>query len=173
MPENFFVFLPQNPLQSEKIAYLYATMTAWILWLIVAAVLVTVEVMTQMVWTLCLAIGCAGALAASLCGAGVTVQIATMAVTAMVAYVVLVPYFRRLHHRIAERDGNRLRTGMDALIGKEATVIKSIEAGGMGRVKADGDNWQAVARHPDISFRVGERVRIHSYDSIILTVEPI
>lgn len=148
-------------------------MTAWIIWLIVAAVLVTIEVMTQMVWTLCLGIGCLGSLVASLCGADLTTQIAVMAFTAMLAYIVLVPYFKRLHLRVAEREGNTLRTGMDALIGREATVVSAIEPGGTGRVKADGDNWQARARKPGESFRVGDRVRIHSYDSIILTVEPV
>lgn len=148
-------------------------MTTWILWLIVAAVLVTLEVMTQMVWTLCLAVGCIGALTASLCGADLTLQIAVMAFTAMLAYIVLVPYFRRMHHRFAEREGSVLRTGMDALIGKEATVVDSIEPERLGRVKVDGDNWQARARHPELSIRVGDRVRIHSYDSIILTVDPV
>ena len=62
---------------------------------------------------------------------------------------------------------------MDALIGKEARVVKAIEPGAMGRVMADGDNWQAVASSASDFFPVGSRVRIHSYDSIILTVEPI
>ena len=42
-----------------------------------------------------------------------------------------------------------------------------------GRVKVDGDSWQARSRHPQESFLVGDRVRIHSYDSIILTIEKI
>ena len=62
---------------------------------------------------------------------------------------------------------------MEALIGKEAVVTKSIEPGMTGRVKVDGDSWQARARHPQESFLVGDRVRIHSYDSIILTIEKI
>lgn len=146
-------------------------MTAWIIWLIVAAVLVIIEVLSQMVWTLCLAIGCAAALAASLCGASLATQLALMAVTAVIAFIVLVPWFRRIHHAASERRG--ARTGMDALIGKEARVVKAIEPGAMGRVMADGDNWQAVASSASDFFPVGSRVRIHSYDSIILTVEPI
>ena len=148
-------------------------MTIWIIWLIVAAVLVIIEVMTQMVWTLCLAVGCLGALVASLCDAGPVAQAATLAVTAVAAYIVLMPYMRRWHHRVTEREGRRLSTGMDALVGQEATVIKSIEPGRLGRVKAYGDYWQARARDGHESFRVGDRVRIHSYDSIILTVESV
>lgn len=146
-------------------------MTAWIIWLIVAAVLAIIEVLSQMVWTLCLAIGCAAALAASLCGASLPSQLAILAVAAVVAFIVLVPYFKRIHHTASER--RDARTGMDALIGKEARVVKAIEPGAMGRVMADGDNWQAVARSASDFFPIGTRVRIHSYDSIILTVEPI
>ena len=124
-------------------------MTAWIIWLIVAAVLAIIEVLSQMVWTLCLAIGCAAALAASLCGASLATQLALMAVTAVIAFIVLVPWLRRIHHAASERRG--ARTG----------------------VMADGDNWQAVASSASDFFPVGSRVRIHSYDSIILTVEPI
>lgn len=148
-------------------------MTAIIVWLIIAAALMIIEILTQMVWTLCLAIGCAAALAASLFGLGLPLQLAALAVAAVVAYVALVPYFKRLHHKMAEREGAAARTGMDALIGTEATVVNSIEPGRLGRVKADGDNWQARSRHQGECFMVGDRVRIHSYDSIILTVERI
>lgn len=146
-------------------------MTAWIIWLTVAAVLVTVEILTQMVWTLCLAIGCVAALLAELTGAGLAVQLSVMAVAAVVAYLILVPYFKRYHHRVAEHRG--LRTGMDALIGRTATVVKPIEPGRMGRVMADGDNWQAHARNATDAFAIGDRVRIHSYDSIVLTVDKL
>ncbi len=53
------------------------------------------------------------------------------------------------------------------------TPKQAIEPGRLGRVKVDGDNWQARARHPQEAFMIGQRVRIHSYDSIILTVESI
>lgn len=147
--------------------------TGWIFWLTVAVVLAIVEILSQMVWTLCLAIGCVGALAVSLLGGGTAFQISVVAIVAVVAYIVLVPFFKRLHHQADRRDGRELRTGMDALIGRTATVVKAIEPGGMGRVTADGDNWQAVGRHPDDMFAIGDKVRIHSYDSIILTVEKI
>ncbi len=148
-------------------------MTAWIIWLIIAAVLVIIEILSQMVWTLCMAIACAAALAACLLGASLPVQLAVLAVASVLAYLILVPYFKRIHHQATEREGRAARTGMDALIGMEATVVQAIEPGRLGRVKVDGDNWQARARHPQEAFMIGQRVRIHSYDSIILTVESI
>jgi len=148
-------------------------MTTWIIWLIVAAVLVIIEILSQMVWTLCLAIGCAAALAASLSGIGLPGQLACMAGASVVAYLVLVPWFRRVHNRMAEREGAAARTGMDALIGKEAIVTETIMPGALGRVKTDGDNWQARTCDNAGCIAAGERVRILSYDSIILTVEHI
>ncbi len=148
-------------------------MTAWTIWLIIAALLVIVEVISQMVWTICLAIGFIAALGASLLGWGLPAQLACMAVVSVAAYLILVPYFKRLHHQATEREGARLRTGMDALIGREARVVRAIEPGRLGRVVADGDNWQERARHEGDTFSIGELVRIHSYDSIILTVERI
>ena len=148
-------------------------MTTWIIWLIIAAVLVIIEIISQMVWTLCLAIACAAALAACLLGCSLPVQLAVLAIASVVAYLVLVPYFKRMHHLATEREGPAARTGMDALIGMEATVVQSIEPGRLGRVKVDGDNWQARARHDGDAFMIGQRVRIHAYDSIILTVENI
>ncbi|MDE6109007.1 MAG: NfeD family protein [Muribaculaceae bacterium] len=145
----------------------------WILWLIIAAVLVIVEILSQMVWTLCLAIACVAALVACLMGCTLPVQLAVLAVASVVAYLVLVPYFKKIHHQATEREGRSARTGMDALIGMEATVVQAIEPGRLGRVKVDGDNWQARARHEGESFMIGQRVRIHSYYSIILTVESI
>ena len=145
----------------------------WILWLIIAAVLVIVEILSQMVWTLCLAIACVAALVACLMGCTLPVQLAVLAVASVVAYLVLVPYFKKIHHQATEREGRAARTGMDALIGMDATVVQAIEPGRLGRVKVDGDNWQARARHEGESFMIGQRVRIHSYDSIILTVESI
>ena len=115
-------------------------MTTWIIWLIVAAVLVIIEILSQMVWTLCLAIGSVAALAASLTGCGMPAQLGILAVSSVVAYLVLVPYFKSMHARFAERSGDNLRTGMEALIGKEAVVTKSVEPGMTGRVKVDGDS---------------------------------
>ena len=61
---------------------------------------------------------------------------------------------------------------MDALIGREVRVAEDIPAGGIGRVRIDGDSWQAQS-NDGREIAAGERVRVLSYDSIILTVEII
>ena len=67
-------------------------MSLWIVWISLAAVLLIVEVFTQMLWTLCLAIGCAAAMVASLLGVALEWQLILLGAVAVVAYIVLVPY---------------------------------------------------------------------------------
>ncbi|MGM9861355.1 MAG: NfeD family protein [Muribaculaceae bacterium] len=43
----------------------------------------------------------------------------------------------------------------------------------MGRVKADGDSWQAIATDLREAIPAGTQVRIIGYDSIILEVEQL
>ncbi len=148
-------------------------MEIWIVWIIVAAVLVIVEVLSQMVWTLCLAVGCAGALIASLFGVDLAWQIIVLAVTSVIAYLVMMPWFKRWHEESAAKEGRDFRTGMDALLGRRATVVNEIKPGELGRARIDGDCWQVKAPGVPDTIKHGEEVVVNGYDSIILTVERI
>ena len=72
-------------------------MEVWIIWLTAAALLLTIEVLTQMMWALCLTIGAAGAMVCALCGLDLKWQVAAMAVLGIVAYIVLLPEIGRAH----------------------------------------------------------------------------
>lgn len=62
---------------------------------------------------------------------------------------------------------------MDALIGRKTTVIETIKGDGQpGRIKIDGDVWQAVTEDGQ-SLENGRLVEVTGYDSIILKVKPI
>lgn len=147
-------------------------MSVWIVWMAVAALLLIIEVFTQMFWTLCLAIGCIGALAGNLLGAGVAWQLIILAVVSFVAYALLAPVFERWHQRQLAKAGRSDRTGMEALVGRKAIVTSEIKPGEMGRVRIDGDSWQAVAPRAAETLCKGAEVIVESYDSIILTVTP-
>lgn len=144
-------------------------MEPWIIWLIAAAVLLIIEVLTQMMWALCLAIGAAGAMTCALLGLDITWQTVAMAALSVIGYVVLLPLFRRWHARTEAREA---RTGMDALLGRRATVTHAIHPGRLGRARIDGDNWQVKAPSADKTIAAGSEVTVTSYDSIILTVTP-
>ena len=146
-------------------------MDTWIVWLIVALLLIVIEVLTQMVWTVCLAVGCVGAIVAYFCGADILWQVVILAIVSVVAFLVLMPVFKRWHDKSA-RGGDCL-TGMVALPGRRATVTEAIEPGQMGRARIDGDNWQVRAPGIKHTIEVGSEVVVTSYDGNILDVVPL
>lgn len=148
-------------------------MDAWIVWLIVAALMVVLEIITQAVWTFCLAIGAFVALFLGLTDVTVTIQICVMAASSVIAYFVLFPYARRWYERSWKGCAREDRTGMEALLGRHAVVTHDIRPGELGRARIDGDYWQVCAPGTDRVIMRGEQVSVTAYDSIILTVQPI
>ena len=140
----------------------------WHLWLIAAVALIIIELFTSMIATFCLAIGCVAACLAALFDAGTGIQLLVLAIASVVAFALIPPLVKK--HRLASRDGSDDVSNMGALIGRSATVVEPIRPGEKGRVKVDGDNWQAVAPGGG-SFEVGDVVKITGYDSIVLSVE--
>ena len=56
-------------------------MEPWIIWIIAAAALLIIEILSQMVWTLCLSAGSLAGMTAALAGADPLWQAVAMAVT--------------------------------------------------------------------------------------------
>ena len=143
-------------------------MDAWLIWLIVAALLVAVEVMSQMMWALCLSAGALAAMVCALCGLDLTWQTVALAVVCIAAYILLLPIFKRRHHKAGSPSS---RTGMDALLGRRAFVTHSVHPDRLGRARIDGDNWQIKAPGVSETIPAGTEVTVVDYDSIILIVE--
>ncbi|MDE6217777.1 MAG: NfeD family protein [Muribaculaceae bacterium] len=144
-------------------------MDAWIIWLIAAAILIAIEVMTQTMWSLCLAAGALCAMILSLFGLTLPWQVGALAAGAIMAYIIFLPVFRKWYE---SKNKHETRTGMDALLGRKATVTHEIKPGGLGRARIDGDNWQVKAPGIATTIPAGSEVTVTSYDSIILTVAP-
>lgn len=142
-------------------------MDVWIIWLIAASLLVIIEVITQMMWAFCLSFGALGAMVCAFLGLDIVWQAVAVALMSAVAYVAFLPLFKRWHARTAAREA---RTGMDALLGRRATVIHPIHPGRLGRARIDGDNWQVQAPSVCEVIPDGTEVVVTGYDSIILTV---
>lgn len=142
-------------------------MALWIIWLIAAALLLITEVLTQMMWVLCLAVGALGALALSLLGVDTEWQVTALPAIGVGTYIAVLPRFKRWHARQSEREA---RTGMDALLGRRATVTHAIRPGELGRARIDGDSWQVKAPGVQDEIPAGAEVSVTAYDSIILTV---
>lgn len=144
-------------------------MTLWIIWLSLAALLMIIEVFSQMVWTLCLAIGCVAALVGDCFGVALEWQLIILAATTVAAYIILVPYVKRWHEKQVAKEGRASRTGMEALLGRRAVVTQVIHPGEIGRARIDGDSWQVVAPGVPYAIPCGAEVIVTDYNSIILT----
>ena len=146
----------------------------WIIWLIACGILLITEVLTQMLWALCLAVGCLLGFAGDLCGVSPLWQFVLFIVGALLSYVLLVPLFQRWHALQVDRKGKAARTGMDALLDRRAVLADEITAERPGRGRIDGDNWQMVSDDKAVpAIPRGTEVVVTGYDSIILRVKPV
>ncbi len=145
-------------------------MDAWIIWLIIAAVLLTLEIMTLTLWLLCLAAGCLLSMIVALFGGAVEFQLVVLIVGTFLAYLLLMPVFKKRHASYTPKDYKNSRTGMDALLGRKAIVTKEIKPGELGRARIDGDNWQVKAPGVSTVITRGSEVYVTGYESIILDV---
>lgn len=147
-------------------------MELWAWWLIAVGVLLIIEVLSQMMWAMCLAIGCIVGCVCSLCGLDLVWQTVLTAVAAVAAYIFLVPLFQRWHAMSVDKKGHASRTGMEALLGRHAVLQSDITPGCPGRGQIDGDSWQMRSASPAESISAGTEVTVVGHDSIILLVNP-
>jgi len=115
-------------------------MPAWLAWVIVAAVLGGVEMLS-----LTLVAGLLG-------GAG---QAAAFAVTSGVSIAILLPALRRHRRSLTSRP----RSGVAALVGQSAQVLELVDAQ-HGRVRIGGEVWSARAYVPEQVIPVGTVVDV-------------
>ena len=141
---------------------------SWIIWLIAACILLLIEVLSQAVWALCLSVGCTAAIGVSFFTDSPAIQAVSVPIAALLCWILLAPAVRKWE----SRRGKTTCTGMDALIGRHATVIDEIRPGELGRVRIDGDNWQVNSPGIACTVRRGDEVIVTGYNSIILTVKP-
>lgn len=151
------------------IQYSFKNMSAWIIWLIVAAALLVIEVFSQSIWALSLSVGCIAASVLSVYVESAALQGICVAIVALVAWLSLAPLIKYMKARTS----HKARTGMDALLGRRAIVTEEIRPDKLGRARIDGDYWQVSAPGTDHVINHGSQVVVTSYDSIILIVEEI
>jgi membrane protein implicated in regulation of membrane protease activity len=126
----------------------------WLIWLIAAGVLAIAETLS-VDFVLIMFAGAAllGAGAAAL-GAPAVLQVAVFAVAALGLLTVVRPTAKR---RLALPHHERI--GIDALVGRNAVVIHTVDEHG-GRVRLAGEEWSAEAFDPTQVLEVGRTVRV-------------
>lgn len=141
-------------------------MPAWVIWLLIAAVLGVAEVFSM---TLVLGILAVAALVAALAGAiglPVAIQIIAFAAAAVAGLLVVRPIIRR-HTAQAPA----LQSGTARLVGKSGVVVHEV-TGESGIIKLVGEEWSARSIDEDLVIPAGTHVDVLEIDGATAVVYP-
>src|SRR6266542_1937653 len=128
-------------------------MNAWLIWLILAAVLGTAELLTL---TLAFALIAVAAVAAA--GAAADLGLAVQ----LLAFVATAGAGLGLARPLAMRHINQppaLRTGTAALVGRKAIVVEEV-TGHSGRIRINGEVWSSRAYDDTLVIPTGSTVDV-------------
>jgi membrane protein implicated in regulation of membrane protease activity len=129
-------------------------MHAWLIWLILAAVLAGAETLSlDLVLIMCAGGAAAGGVAAA-AGAPPAVQVAVAVGGALALLLVVRPVAKR--HLLGS---GTARTGVEALVGTQAIVTSKVDAKD-GRVRLGGSEWSARAYDETQVIPVGSSVQV-------------
>lgn len=145
----------------------------WILWSILAAILIVAEIFTTGFVLLWFGIGALAAAFLAFVGVdSLVIQFMVFAVVSIAltaaSRTIFLNYFSR------EKSGESLRSGVDALPGKIGTVVSS-SAGALqeGAVKVFGSTWTAYPAAGEPPLEAGERVCVESVEGASIYVRRI
>lgn len=147
------------------------TQYAWIAWVVLILVFATIEVFTLEMTFLMLALGSVAGLLSGLLGIPWWAQFIVAAVVAIALILTLRPSLLRMLRRGADP----ARSNIDALIGADGSVVRTVTATG-GQVKLqNGDVWTArlspITDQSDVA--VGARVLVTGIDGATAVVVPV
>ncbi|MDF2256848.1 NfeD family protein [Streptantibioticus ferralitis] len=129
-------------------------MDTWVWWLVAAAGLGIPLVITALPEFGMIAAGAVAAAITAALGGDLTLQVVVFAVVSVALVSVVRPIANR--HRTTHPV---LRTGVDALKGREAVVLERVD-GHNGRIKLGGEIWSARSFDADQVFEAGQKVDV-------------
>jgi membrane protein implicated in regulation of membrane protease activity len=131
-------------------------MSGWVLWVIAACAFAIGEMLRRRFVLAPFALGGGAAAITDVAGAGELASWAVFVVVSLVTLLVVRPIARA-----RTRTQPSLRTGPEALVGKQAIVLERIaNHEGVGCVKIDGEIWTARAFDGDHVIDSGTRVEV-------------
>lgn len=146
--------------------YRSAAVGTWIVWLIIAAVLGAVEIVTVTLAFGLVAVGALVAAVVSAAGAPPAAQFGAFAVASALGLGVARPLAMR-----HVRQPPLLRSGTAALVGRSATVTEEVSADG-GRVRIGADVWTARPYDETLVIPAGTRVDVLQIEGATALVYP-
>ena len=139
-------------------------MPAWLVWLIVAAVLGGAEMFTLSLVLGLIAVGAVVAAGVDAVGGGVAAQLIAFTASSAGLLLVVRPIAQR--HLLSPPE---TRSGVAALEGATGVVLERVDANN-GRVKIKGEVWSARALDASSALDVGETVAVHRIDGATAVV---
>ncbi len=136
-------------------------------WVIVGVILAIIEILTVSFFALPFAIGALFTAIFAYLNVPLPGQIGIFAVS---SFAMLFTIQKGVKKYLTSEESRQVKTGIAALIGKNAIVLERIE-GRMqrGQIKVGGERWSAVAEGEE-TFEVEEKVRVVSSDGAKLVV---
>jgi membrane protein implicated in regulation of membrane protease activity len=136
---------------------------AWMWWAIAAVLLMVAEAATATLVAAMVAVGAVVAAVLGALGVGVYGQLPGFALVS----IGLIGFIRPAVMRHQQLPG--LRTGVAALIGRDALVTSRVDAHA-GQIKLHGQTWTARAADPDAVFEPGSVVHVAEIDGATAVV---
>ena len=137
-----------------------------IIWLVLTAVLLIIEIVTLGLTTIWFAAGALFAFFAALLGMNQGIQIGVFVVVS----VVLLFFTRPL--AVKYLNTKTIKTNTEALVGKTARVIVDINnLKSQGQVVINGLEWTARSSDDTVVFKIGDAVTIVGIEGVKLIVE--
>lgn len=137
---------------------------AWVWWLIGAVALGIPLVVTAMPEFGMFSVGAVAAAVTAGLGGGMVAQVLVFVAVSVALIAVVRPIAARHRNQRPEH-----ATGVDALRGKQALVLESVDGSG-GRIKLAGEVWSARALDPDQTFEPGRQVDVVEIDGATAVV---
>jgi membrane protein implicated in regulation of membrane protease activity len=141
-------------------------MVAWIVWLIVAAVLGVAELLTFTFALGLIAVGACVAAAVAALQLGPPFQLLAFVIASGAGLALVLPIARR-----HVKQPPLLRTGPAALVGRHAQVLEEVTVHG-GRVKIAGEVWSARSYDETLVIPVGHTVDVMQIEGATALVYP-
>ena len=141
-------------------------MDTWIIWVIIAAVLGAIELVTTTLAFGLVALAAIVAAVAGAAGGGAAIQFGAFVVASALGLGIARPF--ALRH---VRQPPMLRTGTAALIGRAATVLEEVSGHG-GRVRIGGEVWSARAYDETQVIPAGSTVDVLQIEGATALVYP-
>lgn len=133
-----------------------------VVWFVIFIVMLLIEIVTVNLVSIWFAVGAlVSSIVAYFCDS-IVIQIGVFLVVSSLTLIFTRPFSNKV------RNGKKIPTNLDRVIGIEGVVTEDIERNKVGEVRVDGKRWSAVSKE---TLKKNEIVKVMKIDGVKLIVE--